>query len=152
MLAAKHPTAWLQFERGALDEAAFFATFFADGRPVDGPGLRVAMTAAYTFVPGMESLLGRLHAAGYEMHAFSNYPDWWQMVEQRLTLSRFMTWTAVSCMPAMRGARKPEPEAFAAAAEAAGGAAAELVLIVRSPADCLTSLLPRCIALWLAAT
>jgi hypothetical protein len=60
LLAAKHPTAWLQFERGALDEAAFFATFFADGRPVDSAGLRAAMSGAYTFVPGMESLLGRL--------------------------------------------------------------------------------------------
>ena len=133
LLAAKHPTAWLDFERGVLDEAAFFATFFADGRAVDGPGLRSAMRGAYAFVPGMEALLARLHAAGYELHAFSNYPDWWRLVEERLVLSRFLDWTAVSCLPAMRGARKPEPEAFAAAAQAAGGEAAHLVLIVRAP-------------------
>ena len=132
LLAAKHPTAWLDFERGALDEAAFFATFFADGRPVDGAGLRAAMRAAYVFVPGMEALLTRLHAAGYELHAFSNYPDWWRLVEERLALSRFLSWTAVSCLPAMRGARKPEPDAFAAAAQAAGGEPAHLVLIVRA--------------------
>ena len=134
LLAAKHPTAWLDFERGVLDERAFFATFFADGRAVDGDGLRAAMRAAYAFVPGMEPLLSRLHAAGYEMHAFSNYPDWWRLVEERLELSRFLSWTAVSCLPALRGARKPEPEAFAAAAQAVGGAAADLVLIVRAPA------------------
>jgi FMN phosphatase YigB (HAD superfamily) len=134
LLAAKHPTAWLDFERGALDESAFFASFFADGRAVDGPGLRAAMRAAYAFVPGMEALLSRLHAAGYELHAFSNYPDWWRLVEERLALSRFLSWSAVSCLPAMRGARKPEPEAFLAAAAAAGGEAAHLVLIVRARA------------------
>jgi len=143
LLAAKHPTAWLDFERGLMDEPAFFAAFFADGRPVDGPGLRAAMREAYAFVPGMEALLTRLHAAGYELHAFSNYPDWWRLVEERLALSRFLTWSAVSCMPALRGARKPEPEAFAAAAQAVGSACADLVLIVRAllALPCLLSLL-----------
>jgi FMN phosphatase YigB (HAD superfamily) len=136
LLAAKHPRAWLDFERGALEEAAFLESFFADGRLVDGPGLRAAMADAYAWLPGMEALLARVHAAGYTAHAFSNYPDWWRMVEARLRLSRYLSWTAVSCLPAMRAARKPEPEAFAAAAAAAGGAAPHAHILIVRGAGC----------------
>jgi hypothetical protein len=45
----------------------------------------------------MEQLLGRLKAAGYEMHALSNYPVWHQMIEEKLRLSRFLSWTYLSC-------------------------------------------------------
>jgi phosphoglycolate phosphatase-like HAD superfamily hydrolase len=133
LLAAKHPTAWLDFERGVLAEDAFYATFFADGRPVDGAALRAAMADAYAWLPGMQTLLARLHGAGYELHAFSNYTEWWRVIEARLALSRYLRWSAVSCLPAMRAARKPEPDAFAAAAAAAGDAApADCILIVRA--------------------
>ena len=134
LLAAKHPTAWVDFERGALEEAAFLARFFADGRAVDGAALRAAMADAYAWLPGMEALLARLVANGYELHAFSNYPDWWRLIEERLALSRYLKWSAVSCLPAMRAARKPEATAFVAAAEAAAAGAApeDLLLIVRA--------------------
>jgi phosphoglycolate phosphatase-like HAD superfamily hydrolase len=133
LLAAKHPSAWLDFERGHISEEAFVASFFADGRAVNGPALRTAMGDAYAWLPGMEALLARLHAAGYELHAFSNYPAWWQELEARLALSRYVRWTAVSCLPAMRAARKPEPASYAAAAAAAGGAPpCDHVLIVRA--------------------
>src|SRR5690606_39387774 len=36
LLAQKHPTAWVRFEHGELDEEALFASFFADGRAFDG--------------------------------------------------------------------------------------------------------------------
>lgn len=39
LLAAKHPTAWIEFERGLISEADFLDKFFADGRAFDGPGL-----------------------------------------------------------------------------------------------------------------
>lgn len=70
LLAEKHPTAWLEFELGRLSEADFLQTFFADGRPVNGPGLRAAVRDAYRWVDGMEQLVGGLHAAGHELHLF----------------------------------------------------------------------------------
>ncbi len=50
------------------------------------------------------------HAQGYNMHAMSNYPAWWRLVEERLRLSRFLRWTFVSCRA---GVRKPDPAAYA---------------------------------------
>lgn len=55
---------------------------------------------------GTESLLVRLKAAGVEMHAFSNYPVWYRLVEEKLLLSRFLEWSFVSChMVGRRGSR-----------------------------------------------
>ena len=39
LLAAKHPTAWVEFERGDIDQQRLFDKFFKDGRPFDGEGL-----------------------------------------------------------------------------------------------------------------
>lgn len=50
-------------------------------------------------------------------------------MEDKVRLSRYLQWTAVSCMPHMR-ARKPAPEAYAAAAAAVGMAGADLELIL----------------------
>ncbi|KAI7836755.1 hypothetical protein COHA_009393 [Chlorella ohadii] len=77
LLAAKHPTAWLQFERDEIEEEELFRIFFADGRPVDGAALKQHMADCYRYLEGMEALLDRLAAGGTRMHAFSNYPAWW---------------------------------------------------------------------------
>lgn len=45
----------------------------------------------------MEQLLGRLAGSGYELHALSNYPSWWQIIEGKLQLSRHLRWTYLSC-------------------------------------------------------
>jgi FMN hydrolase / 5-amino-6-(5-phospho-D-ribitylamino)uracil phosphatase len=112
LLAAKHPTAWAEFERGAIDEAELERRFFRDGRPYDHAGMRACMERSYRFLPGMEELLSDLRAAGVEMHALSNYPPWYLLIERRLGLSRFLEWSFVSCLT---GHRKPEPGAYRAA-------------------------------------
>lgn len=102
LLDAKHPTAWLEFERGQVDEAQFAAIFFKDGRHVDPVALRAAMTRAYDFVPGMEPLLQELVDGGYQLHACSNYTTWYRAIEDKLALSRFLEWTFVSCEGPMK--------------------------------------------------
>ena len=109
LLAAKHPTAWADFERGAIDERELERRFFRDGRAYDHAGMRACMESAYRFLPGVEQLLADLRAAGVPMHALSNYPDWYLLIERRLKLSRFLQWSFVSCLT---GHRKPEPAAF----------------------------------------
>ena len=115
--------------------AELYTDFFKDGRSFDGPAMKRAMVrlasamplcehaapgsqhvqvSAYAFVDGMEALLGKLSAAGVEMHAFSNYPAWWRDLEAGMKLSRFLTWSFVSCEGPMAGHRKPSPAAFAA--------------------------------------
>lgn len=102
LLDAKHPTAWLEFERGQVDEAQFAAMFFKDGRHVDAPVLRAAMTDAYDFVPGMETLLQELVDGGHQLHACSNYTEWYRAIEGKLLLSRFLNWTFMSCEGPMK--------------------------------------------------
>lgn len=109
LLAVKHPTAWQEFERGHIDEATFYARFFTDGRVVDGEALRATMQAAYRWLDGVPALLAELKAVGVPMYALSNYPIWWQLIEDKLELSRYLDWSFVSCHT---GHRKPEAAAY----------------------------------------
>ncbi len=105
----KHPRAWVDFEHGEIDEATMLERFFSDGRSFDGEGLKRTMSEAYRLLPGIEALLEDLRARGVPMHALSNYPRWYQLIEERLALSSFVQWSFVSCDT---GLRKPDPEAY----------------------------------------
>ena len=113
MLRLKHPTAWVRFERGELTEAEFLAMFFEDGRRYDTSGFTACVRASYRWIEGMESLLQGLRDSGVQMHALSNYPEWFRWVEERLGVSRYVTWSFVSCRT---GVRKPDAAAFRLAA------------------------------------
>ena len=115
LIKDKDPDAWPMFERGEIDEPTFWRTFFKDRREVDVQGIRRALKQAYTFLPGMEALLVELQQARVPMHALSNYPVWWEMIEDKLDLSRFMSWDFVSCK---MGVRKPDPRIYERAAGA----------------------------------
>ncbi|MBI2394185.1 MAG: HAD-IA family hydrolase [Deltaproteobacteria bacterium] len=126
LLAHKHPTAWVEFEHGAIDEAACMAKFFKDARAFDVAALKAHVARGYAWLPGVEPLLAELSAQGVEMHALSNYPPWWRLIEERLALSRYVRWTFVSCHT---GVRKPAPEAYLGAASALGRPASSLVFV-----------------------
>jgi len=129
LLAAKHPTAWVEFECNRITEEQLLGTFFADGRKVDGKALRAMMTSTYRYLDGMEELLARLHSEGYEMHALSNYPVWWQIIEDKLKLSKYLRWTFVSCTGPMEGVRKPSPEAYTRVIDHLGLTPSQLLFI-----------------------
>jgi HAD superfamily hydrolase (TIGR01509 family) len=126
LLAAKEPRTWIDFELGTMEEAEFTERFFRDRRAVDGAALRRHMQRSYRWLDGMEALMAELHAAGHEMHALSNYPAWWELIEEKLQLSRFLEWSFVSCRT---GVRKPDPEAYLGAARALGRAPGECLFI-----------------------
>ena len=113
LLAVKHPSAWVEFERGERDGASFLRDFFADGRPFDHAAFEEAVKAAYEWLPGMEALVARLADEGMPLLALSNYPDWYEWIEERLALGRYLDWGLVSCRT---GVRKPDPEAYLGAA------------------------------------
>eukprot|EP00741_Cyanophora_paradoxa_P019129 tig00021126_g18470.t1 len=127
MMKEKHPTRWLEFERGHIDESKFLEDYFKDGRDYDKEGFRQHVKSCYRFLDGIEELLQELKDAGVEMHACSNYPSWWEMIEERLALSRFLSWSFVSCKT---GVRKPERAAFERALELAGAPPPGAVLFV----------------------
>lgn len=115
LLDAKHPDAWVRFEHGELTEEAFLRSFFADGRSFDGAALVAHVRAAYRWLDGIEPLLTELAAADVGLHALSNYPCWYKLIEERLAVSRYVEWTFVSCET---GVRKPDPDAYRGAARA----------------------------------
>ena len=117
LLAQLHPTSWIEFEEGKIAEDDYLATFFLDGRPVDAAGLRTCLQEAYHWLDGMPPLLDELRAAGYPMHALSNYPIWYELIDQKLELSRYLDWTFVSCRT---GLRKPDERAYLNAARHLG--------------------------------
>jgi FMN hydrolase / 5-amino-6-(5-phospho-D-ribitylamino)uracil phosphatase len=108
---------WVDFELGALDEAEFYARFFHDGSAIDGQGLKRCMSEAYRWIDGLEALLGELKQRGVPMHALSNYPIWYQLVDRSLGLSRYLELSFISCHT---GLRKPAPEAFLGACQRLG--------------------------------
>lgn len=109
LIAQKHPDAWVRFEHGELDEDGLFASFFADGRSFDRDAFLDMLRSAYRWIDGVEPLLAELSARGVPMHALSNYPCWYRLIEERLQLSRYVAWSFVSCET---GVRKPAPEAY----------------------------------------
>jgi len=124
LLAAKHPRAWIEFELGTWDEATFLPRYFHDERPYDHAAFKRCLAQAYAWIEGMEPLLAELKQAGVAMHALSNYPPWYRLIEERLGLSRYLDWSFVSCET---GVRKPEPSAYLGAAQA----------LSRAPSECL---------------
>lgn len=109
LMAAKHPTAWVEFEHGRLDAGTFLDRFFADGRAFDRAGFMRAVRGGYALLPGVGPLLAELAGLGVPMYALSNYPVWYRLIDAELGLSRFLDWSFVSCET---GVRKPDPQAY----------------------------------------
>ena len=126
LLAQKHPDAWVRFERGEIGEAQYLRSVFADEREFDHAALIATVRDAYRWIDGMEELLSELHTAGAKMHAMSNYPPWYQMIEEKLQLSRFLDWSFVSCIT---GVRKPDRAAYESAAATIGAEPMDCIFI-----------------------
>ncbi|XP_057801741.1 flavin mononucleotide hydrolase 1, chloroplatic-like isoform X1 [Salvia miltiorrhiza] len=109
LLECKHPTAWLEFEKGLINEVELAQKFFKDGRPLDLEGLKSCMRRGYAYIEGVEDLLTDLKNNGYEMHTSTNYPIWYEIIEEKLKLSSYLSWTFCSCT---MGKRKPDPDFY----------------------------------------
>lgn len=133
MLEATHPSAWVEFELGERSEESFLESFFADGRDFDRPGFVDTVCSSYRWLPGLEELLAELRGAEAVMHAFSNYPVWYRLIEERLGVSRFLDWTFVSCIT---GLRKPDPAAYTHVLSELGLPAEHCVFVDDRPSNC----------------
>ncbi|KAF5462783.1 hypothetical protein F2P56_018764 [Juglans regia] len=109
LIECKHPTAWIEFEKGMIDEVELSRIFFKDGRSFDLEGLKNCMRRGYSYIEGVEELLHTLKQSKYEIHAFTNYPIWYKMIEDKLKVSRYLSWTFCSCI---NGKRKPDPDFY----------------------------------------
>ncbi|KAG7590902.1 HAD-like superfamily [Arabidopsis suecica] len=109
LLECKHPMAWIEFEKGLIDEEELARKFFIDGRDFDLEGLKECMRSGYSYLVGMQELLHTLAAHDFEIHAFTNYPIWYNIIEDKLKLSAYLSWTFCSCIS---GKRKPDPDFY----------------------------------------
>ncbi|WP_287127592.1 HAD-IA family hydrolase [Candidatus Cyanaurora vandensis] len=126
LLTQKHPTSWLEFERGQIDEAVFLQRFYQGERVLTDPlALKAAFFDYYEFLPGMEGLLLDLKKQGETLWVLSNYCRWFEDIRRKLDLDRYFAGYLISyeC-----GFRKPEPQAYQAL-EARLGARDALTLI-----------------------
>jgi HAD superfamily hydrolase (TIGR01509 family) len=113
LYALGNAKAWYRFERGEIDQQTFLDNFLPAEYIWDQGAFMELFRKGYRWLDGMEELLGELQSAGIQMHCMSNYPRWFEIVEDRLSLSRYLPWTFVSCNT---GLRKPDPEAYLHAA------------------------------------
>jgi HAD superfamily hydrolase (TIGR01509 family) len=132
LMARKHPTAWLEFERGDIDESTF-ADIFLQGVEWNYDALKSTLHAAYRYLDGVEEILDDLTDAGVTMYSLSNYPGWYELIESKLELSRFMPWRFVSCRT---GVRKPDPVAYRNPVDRLGGAPGEYLFVDDRQSNC----------------
>ena len=106
----KHPDAWQRFECGALPEETFYDIYLPQrDEPIDASAFRRTLYEAYQWIDGMQPLLETLCERDVPMHAFSNYPVWYRIIERKLKLSHVLEWSFVSCNT---GLRKPHDQAY----------------------------------------
>ncbi|XP_047335022.1 flavin mononucleotide hydrolase 1, chloroplatic [Impatiens glandulifera] len=109
LIDCKHPNVWNEFERGLITEMELADNFFKDGRSFDLQGLKDCMRRGFYYLEGVEELLRDLKENGFEMHAFTNYPIWYEMIEEELKVSSYLSWSFCSCHT---GKRKPESDFY----------------------------------------
>jgi FMN hydrolase / 5-amino-6-(5-phospho-D-ribitylamino)uracil phosphatase len=135
-VAAKKDGTWVAFESGRMGEAALAKEFFADpARELDVPAFKDFLRSSYELLPGVERLLASCRASSIECHAFSNYPIWYVLVEEKLRLERDhgVRWTFVS---ACEGVRKPDAAAYHRVARNACAAVDQCVLLDDRQENC----------------
>jgi len=133
LIAQKHPTAWVEFERGEIDEAQLAAKFFKDGRAFDMAAFKAHIATGYTWLDGMHELVRELHTRGTAMHLLSNYPPWYRLCTERLELTRYVEPTFVSCHT---GVRKPDAEAYLGPCRTLGVAPQECLFVDDREKNC----------------
>ena len=133
LIAIKHPSAWIEFERGEIDEDALAAKFFADGRSFDLAGLKQTMKHAYRPLQGIEALLDELEREAVSMHAFSNYSPWYRLIEDTVGLSRWLEWSFVSCET---GLRKPADAAYSLVVQQLARPAGDMLFVDDREENC----------------
>ena len=109
----RDPSAWPQFELGAIDEAEFVRRFFADpdeGRVFNLEAFTQVRRDGYRFLPGMAELLAELDGK-VARYVASNYPVWIDEMSSTFDFPKLFDGVYASCHLRVR---KPDPGFFTA--------------------------------------
>jgi HAD superfamily hydrolase (TIGR01509 family) len=115
---------WPAFERGELDETAYWAGWESAGIRFDPDAFHAARRAGTRWVPGMRDLLDDL-AGEVERVTASNYPVW---IEELATVHLEGRFERVLASHHL-GVRKPDPAFFAALLARVGARPDEAVFV-----------------------
>jgi len=134
LLRIKHPTAWVDFELGRIDERTFLEIFLPT-HTFDALGFSAAVRESYELLPGIDDLLRSLRAShpDLRLYALSNYPCWYRWVDERCDLKSRLDGAFVSYE---LGVRKPSPEAYLAPCRTLGLRPEEALFIDDRPKNC----------------
>ncbi|MEC7987174.1 MAG: HAD family phosphatase [Myxococcota bacterium] len=99
--------AWVDFENNLIDEAGFAKRFSSDGQAAYR--MRDVIFENYRWNEGMKELLISLRAEGHTLCTLSNYPVWYEFLDDKVGLSQHMDHSFVSYR---MGVRKPDPLAY----------------------------------------
>ena len=125
---------WPAFERNEISEEDYFRESFKNINPdLDGKKLKQMMYDYYQIIDGIEPLLKELQERSIPMYALSNYPTWYEMIEEKLKLSRYLEWKFVSCQT---GVRKPDPRSYTGPAETLGVSTSDCIFVDDRKINC----------------
>lgn len=96
------------FERGEIDEAAYWASYPRAGIAVDPDRFHRVRRAGTTWLPGMRELVREVRAAGVAVVIASNYPHW--LAEHAAGMLAGLCDDVVGSYEL--GVRKPDPRFF----------------------------------------
>lgn len=120
----RDPELWPAFERGELDEDAYWAGWESAGIVADREAFHTARRAGTRFVPGMAELLDDLDGQVVRVAA-SNYPIWIEELETQHLVGRFERVVASHHL----GVRKPDPAFFTRLLDAVGARADQTLFV-----------------------
>jgi HAD superfamily hydrolase (TIGR01509 family) len=128
LFARRDPAVYPAFERGEVDEAAYWAHYAEAGIDVDPEVFHRLRREGTTFLPGMAELLDDLEGVLVRVAA-SNYPIWIEELTELHLGERFERVVASHHL----GVRKPDAAFFARLVDDLGVAAEEVLFVDDRP-------------------
>ena len=105
-LLDKDRHAWIEFEKGNIaSEDAFFEQFFGDSFHPDAKIMKETFFANYTYLDGIPELLEKIKQQSIPCHVLSNYPMWFESLNEKVGLDQYIEEMFVSYKI---GIRKPD--------------------------------------------
>jgi HAD superfamily hydrolase (TIGR01509 family) len=131
-LRHKRDGLWPKFERGEIDEGTFIRRCLLDEEPPSVERVHRHLRKGYRWMPGMESLMSMIPDR-IPVYALSNYPVWFRLIEEELSLSRYLDWRFVSWKT---GLRKPSQQAYTRVLEQLGVRPRNCIFVDNSAENC----------------
>ena len=105
-LLDKDRHAWVEFEKGNIaSEDAFFEQFFGDSCHPDAKIMKETFFTNYKYLDGIPKLLEKMKQRGIPCHVLSNYPIWFESLNEKVGLDQYIEEMFVSYKI---GIRKPD--------------------------------------------